>query len=178
MAKEIENEDGTKETVYTAADMAAKDQEIADAKKLADEKTDNFKQFNEKLGKTDEELTRVKTQLADKEKLEKESAKTSTAARFHGNNDEIKGKLETNYAALAGMPESTPEEISARMEAAAKLAGISVESRNPLYTPAYGEAPREKAPGAKEDEFLKSEKGIAAQKAMGFSDAEITPVKQ
>lgn len=178
MSKEVILEDGTKETVYTQEDIAAKDNEISALKVLADEKTDNFKQFNEKLGKTDEELTRVKTQLADKEKAEKESAKTSTASRYHGNNEEIKANLDKNYAALAGMPETTPEEISARMEAAARLSGISVESRNPLYTPAYGEAPQQKAPGAKEDEFLKSEKGIAAQKAMGFTDAEITPAKQ
>lgn len=177
--REIENEDGSKETVYSAAEMAAKDQEVADAKKLADERGENFSKYNEKVVKTEEEVAKLRTEIATKEAKDKETARTATAARFHGGNEEIKAKIDVNYAALAGMPESTPEEISARMEAAARLSGIAVESRmNPIYSTVDGAPPQQKAPGAKEEEFLKSEKGIAAQKAMGFSDAEITPTKQ
>lgn len=176
--REIENEDGTKETMYTAEDMAAKDKEIEDAKKLADERGENFTKYNEKVVKTEEELGKLRKDLADKEAKEKETARTATAAQYHGNNDDLKKKIEDGYAALAGMPETTPIEIAARTEAAARLAGITVESRNPLYTPAYGEPPRPQATKAKDDEFLKSEKGIAAQKAMGFSDEEINPVQK
>lgn len=179
MSREIELEDGTKETVYTADEMAAKDKEILDAKQLAEDRGKNFNGVNEKITKTEEEITKLRTDIATRDTNERNAAKTATGMRFHGGKDELKAKVDENYAKLAGMPETTPQEVEARMEAAARLSGISVESApNPLYSPIMGEAPQQQAPGAKEDEFLKSEKGVAAQKAMGFTDAEITPTKQ
>ncbi len=180
MAKEYEvtKEDGTvvKETAFTPEEMAAKDAEIERLKTLSEEKTNNFKQVNEKTDKLETELTSVKTTLDQKIAAEKESAKTNSGMRYHGNKEDLKAKVESNYAILSGMPEGTPEEISARMEAAARLSGINVESRgpSPLNIPIDGDAPKQNS-REKEDEFLKSEKGVAAQKAMGFSDEDITP---
>lgn len=171
MAKEILNEEtGVMETVYTAEEMAAKDAQIEEANKIARERGENFSRFNDKVAKTEEELAAMRTRLEEKEMQERTSARNNSAAKFHGNNDELKQKLDSSYEALAGMPEGTPEEIAGRMEAAARLAGINVQSRNPLYTPTYGEAPQQRQNENKEDEFLKSERGQQALKAMGFEE--------
>lgn len=174
MAKEIELEDGSKETVYTKEEYEAIAKEADDAKKLAEERGTNFTNYNKKTEELETKVGTLETQLTEKITKERESTKLGTAVRFHGNNEELKTKIESNYALLSAMPETTPEEINARMQAAATLSGISVESRNPIYSPTYGEPPAPKQVN-KDDDFLKSEKGIAAQKAMGFSEEEITP---
>lgn len=170
MAKEIVNEDtGEKETFYTKEEMEAKDKELTDAKALNEERSKNFNGVNEKIGKLEEEVKLTKTQLAEKEVRERDSAKNNSGSKFYGANADLKAKVDANYAVLAGMPENTPEEIQARMEAAARLSGISVGGQpNPIYSPIDGEPPRQAQAKAKEDEFLKSEKGQAALKAMGL----------
>lgn len=176
MSKEIEvtKDDGSvvKETVYTAEEIAAKDAEIERLNVLNGEKTENFKKVNEKTEKLEGDVNKLTETLAQKETRERESAKTVNGVRYHGNNEDLKKKVEDNYALLSGMPETTPEEIAARMTQAAVLSGINVAPLNPLNQPFSGEAPRIKPEDAKakEDEFLKSEKGQAALKAMGMED--------
>ncbi len=175
MAKEITDpETGAVETVYTKDEYDAMAKDAADAKALAEERGQNFSQFNKKTEDLETKVGTLEQTLAQKIAAERDSAKNNSATRYHGNNDEIKATLESNYAILSGMPEGTPEEIAARMEAAARLSGISVDSRNPLYQPAYGEAPAPKSVN-KDEDFLKSEKGQAALKAMGFEEE---PAKQ
>lgn len=169
--KEIEekNEDTgetTKVTYYTAEEIAAKDVEIERLNNLNNEKTENFKKVNDKTEKLEGEFGKLKETLTQKEDRERETAKVTYGAKYHANNEELKTKIEAKYS-LLNMPESTAEEVAAKMEEAARMAGIVTDNRNPLFSPTYGEAPRISVKN-KEDEFLKSEKGQAALKAMGF----------
>ena len=184
MAKEIENEDGTKETVYTKAEYEALEKEkadaltaVADAKRLVNEKTDNFKKFNEMSEEekkaydantiellkrndlTAKENADLKSRLDAKEAQDKADNKSSIAGVYHQGDEKTKTDLETAYTALAGMPETTKEEIAKRYESAAKLAGIQVNSGpNPLYSSVNGEAPRSK----EAKDFVESPKGTEA----------------
>lgn len=188
MSKEVENEDGSKETLYTAAEIeAAKTEAIAPLTKTVEEskaeidrlsklnidKTANFKKYNElteaeraaysendliQIKRNDAletELGTLKETLAQKEQREKDSAKISAITRFAGDKAEIKTAIEEKYALLAGMPETTPEQISARTTAAAHLAGISLDSRVPIYQHFDGAAPEYK----KNDDFTETDKG-------------------
>lgn len=175
MIERVNEDTGLKEYVLTEEEkvaqeqsIAAKEAEVASAKKLAEERGENFSKFNEKVEKLEGELKTTRQTLEEKATRERDDAKTNFGMKFYGTNAELKATLEGKYAVLSGMPESNPQEIAARMTEAAKLAGINVGSQNPIYTPVYGEAPAPKAPAAKADEFLKSERGVAAQKAMGL----------
>lgn len=187
MAKEIEttNDEGEtiKETVYTAEEFTAKENELAtiqadlvEARRLNVERGDNMKAYSqmsdaEKAGydanttvllKREEELTKqlgeLNSKLTDKEKRENESAKNSSLASIHHGDEATKTKLEEKYALLTGMPETTPEEIAARAREAATLAGIQIDPRNPLYSSISGEAPKYKP----NQDFTDTDKGKQA----------------
>jgi len=133
--------------------------EIENLRRVSAEKTENFKRFNEmtederkahseneivllkQLDQHATELGTLKEKLEAKEKTEREYAKVRAISNIAGSKDDVKTALETEYAKLA-MPEDTPDAIEARVQAAAKLAGITVNSRNPLYAPVSGEAPK------------------------------------
>lgn len=187
MSKEIETtkEDGTveKETVYTKDEYTEKDTaltsaqtELADLKRINAERSNDFKSFSkmteeekkvydantinllkreEALSNTVSDLT---SKLTEKEKRENESAKTHALSSIHHGDEKSKTTLEEKYALLTGMPETTPEEISARAKEAAKLAGIQIDPRNPLYSPINGEAPQYKP----KEEFVETPKGAQA----------------
>lgn len=167
MPTKIANEEGVEIEYFTPEEVAADKAEIARLSALDKERGNNFSQFSEKLGKTEVELEGVKKTLAEKETAEKNHARESSFAKY-GDTDEIKTALNDNYSKLAGMPETTPAEIQARAEMAAKMAGFTLNSRNPLYVNPLGEAPKPKQSDAK-DEFMQSEKGQAALKAMGIA---------
>lgn len=157
--------------------IADKDIEIARLNKISAEKTENFKKYNQMTDDekkaydanttellkrndlTQAELEEVKTKLAEKETKEKEYTKNSILKGLHNNDEKTKKTIEDNYSYLAGMPESTPEEIAARAGAAARLAGIQVDPRNPLYSAFSGEAPKPKEEGK---EFSDTDKGKEA----------------
>lgn len=159
-AKANEAVEAAKAEATTA--LQAKEAELAEARKLLAEKNDNFQKYNEMteeqkkafdanttnlLKRIDAATTEVETlkkTLSDKEVRERDSAKTGALSSFHGGKEDVKKVLEEKYALLAAMPETTQEEINARATAAARLAGISIDSRNPLYSPINGEAPRYK----------------------------------
>lgn len=171
MAQEIENEAGEKVTVYTAdelesakteaatAAIATKDAEIAEIKRLKEEQGDNFKRYSQmtaeekaahdanttNLLKREEalmtEIEGLKTTVTEKTKKESDAAKTNALKNIHNGDDKIKTELEKNYDLLSGMPEGSPEEINARAVAAARMAGITIDPRNPLYTAVDGAAP-------------------------------------
>lgn len=142
--------------------IKAKEEEIAGLRKVSAEKTENFKKYNEltaeekkafdentttmmrRADKLEEELGLTKKELADKNERERTYTKDTTLGAFHGGKEDIKKTLEEKYAILSGMPETTPAEIQARATEAAKLAGISVNSVNPLYQGFSGEAPKGK----------------------------------
>ena len=153
------NEDGSVINVYTDEEVAAKDAEIERLKQISVEKTENFRRYNEMteeqrkaysenelifIKQNDQLQDKIKTleeTLVKKEERERQEKKMSVFQRFHGGNDEIKNKIDQEYSLLTGMPETTPEEISARAEKAARLAGIVIDTRNPIYQPINGEAP-------------------------------------
>lgn len=165
---------------------AEKDVEIEKYKKVSAEKTENFRRYNEmsveekaaydantvelmkRSDKTAAEVEELRTKLAEKETNERSYTKSSVLKNFHGDKEDIKKVLEDKYAILAGMPENTPDEIRARAGEAAKLAGISLDSINPLYQSFNGEAPKYKEP----TEFVETQDGkIAAdmvRDAMGL----------
>lgn len=198
MSKEIETPEGTKEVVYTAEEYTAKEtelgtitKELETLRRVAAEKGENFKKFSQmseeekkvfdvntiNLLRREEQLSGevndLKTKLTDKEKKDNESAKSFALTNIHHNDEASKKLLEEKYALLSGMPETTPQEISARAKEAAKLAGIQIDPRNPLYSPMSGEAPQYKPKG----EYVETPEGKTAadmvRSAMG-----ITPPKQ
>ncbi len=198
MAKEIENEDGTKETLYTKDELDAVQKErddalksAEDAKRLASEKTDNFKRLNEMTEEekkaydantlellkrndlTATENADLKKRLDERDALDLANNKSSVAGYYHQGDEKIKESLEESYKALAGMPEVTKEDIAKRYEAAAKIVGIQVNSGpNPLYQPYNGEAPKSK----ESKEFVETAKGTEAadmvRDAMGIKKPE------
>lgn len=163
----------------TGKTIAEKEAEIQRLAKVSAEKTQNFKRYNEmtieekkvydanttELLKRDElrskENEDLRNRLEEKEKREKESVKRSVIDSIHNNDEKIKKEVEKNYDMLAGMPETTPEEIHQRAIAAARLAGVQTDPRNPLYTAYSGEAPKSKP--EKDPEFTETTRGKEAE---------------
>lgn len=167
---------------------AEKDAEIERLKKVSAEKTENFRKYNEmtqeerdahsanelelikRNDKIEAELIAEREARLAKEKTENERTKNNALKGFHADVAEVKEKIEKSYAALAGMPETTPEEVQARAEAAARLAGISVESRNPIHQSFSGEAPRYK----EKSEYVETPEGqeavTLARQALGVAE--------
>lgn len=161
-------EDGTETTYATPEEVAVKDAEIARLAALDAERGQNFSKFNEKTAALEGKLTDVEKKLAEKELAEKNYARESSFAKY-GNSEEVKKALEEGYAKLAGMPETTPSEIQARTETAARIAGFSLNSMaNPLYVNPSGEAPKMKQADPNK-EFEESDRGKAALSAMGIA---------
>ncbi len=147
------------EYAKTTEELQKAQAEIETLRRVSAEKTENFKRFNEmseeerkahseneiillkQLDQHSSELGSLKEKLEAKEKTEREYAKVKAISNIAGSKDEVKTALESAYANLA-MPEDTPDAIEARVQAAARLAGINVQSRNPLYAPISGEAPK------------------------------------
>lgn len=136
-------------------------------KKNYDENTTNLLKHTDKLTGQVEELT---AKLTEKEKAENERTKNSALKGFHGDLPEVKQKLEEKYALLAGMPESTPEEITARAAEAAKLAGIAVDSRNPLNISIHGEPPMYKEKTEYTETNEGKEAAALARQALGVPE--------
>lgn len=169
-------QDGKEIEVFTPEEVAAKDAEIERLSKISAEKTENFKKYNEMtqeereahsenelnlIRRNDDLETKVNTlteTIAQKEAREKQEAKDKSLKAFHNDLPEVKTKLEEKYALLAGMPEDTTDQIRARTMEAARLAGISIDSRNPIYQHFDGEAPKLQD----HKEFVETEKGKEA----------------
>lgn len=168
-------------------ELAKIKEDLAAAQRVSVEKTDNFKKFRDlsvddkkaydantlemmrRADKLEDDLTKEREQRETRETSDRMRNKDNALRNFHGEKEEVKKTLEEKYALLTGMPETTPEEISARAQAAAQLAGISVESRpNPLYQSANGEAPVFK----EKKEYTETPKGQEAadlvRQAMGL----------
>lgn len=171
MSQKGEDENGNEIELFTAAELeeqkqaevarvaAEKDAEIERLKKVSSEKTENFRKYNEMTEEErksydanttnllirgdhlEEQVTTLTKTLAEKEERERLNDKTNALAGFHGGSEEVKKTLEEKYALLAAMPETSPQEIFARATEAAKLAGISVDSRNPIYQTVHGAPP-------------------------------------
>lgn len=176
-------EDGTvikvvpKEAYDTVAAKATQTEaELTEARRINAEKTTNFQKYNElteeqKKAYTEnevnmmrrgddleEKLNTVTKTLEETNAANQKNAKDSVLRNFHLDDDATKAKIEENYALLAAMPETTPTEITARAEKAAIMAGVSVDSRNPLNIPLDGTPPTLKQP----KEFVETPKGEEA----------------
>jgi hypothetical protein len=159
MAEMKIDQDGEEVIVYTREEIETRDAEIARLNGLNKEKTENFRRYNEMTQEErdnhsenelnlirrndilEAEIKGVKETLAEKETREKNEAKTNLLKQYHNDLPEVKTTLEEKYAMLAGMPENTPEEIRERTIQAARLAGISVDSVNPIYQSVNGMPP-------------------------------------
>ena len=172
----------------TGKTLAEKEAEIDRLKKVNIEKTENFRKYNEMtaeeraahsenelalIKKTDqltEELSKTSKTLEEKLIADKAAIKNSTLKTLHHDLPEVKEKLEKNYDILSGMPETTPEEINARVAAAARLSGITVDARNPLYQSVTGESPTFK----ETDTYVETKEGKEAaslvRNAMGLPE--------
>src|SRR6185369_14469580 len=110
----------------------------------------------QRADKSDAEREEIARRLDEKEKRDQEEARNSIAGQYHQGDDKMKQSLEESYSKLAGMPETTKEEIAARYATAAKIAGIEDNGGpNPLHISFNGEAPKHK--DAKE--FVETPKG-------------------
>ena len=200
MSYKYEIEEGKEVDVFTQEEVearakeeadkvaATKDAEIEHWKKVGAEKTENFKKYNEMTTEEkaaydanttnllrrgdalEEELGSVKKTLAEKEQAEKDYLKNSTLKKIHADVPDVKEKVEKEYAILAGMPETTPEEVTARALAAAKLAGVTIDQRNPLYISIAGEAPNHKQSEQYTETPEGKEAARLAREAMGLPE--------
>lgn len=160
----------TKETVYTVDEYKAIEEkagqvdklqtDLAEAQRVNAERAGNFTAYSKmteeekkvydanttNLLKREEalqtELATMKETITQKELKERELGKTTAMKNIHQGDEATKKKVEDAYGALAGMPETTQEEINARVVAASRVAGIVIDQRNPLYIPVEGEAPK------------------------------------
>lgn len=165
------DEEGKEIDVIPLTEVESRDNKIQELekaleeqKRVSEEKTGNFKQFNEKTVKLEDELNSLRTVLSEKEAREKSSFKEIGFERFAKGNEDIKKVLQEKYDLLS-MPDSTQQDIEARIKSAAMLAGINTVVVNPLNVNPNGDAPNN---SQHSDDFLKSEKGQAALKAMGI----------
>ena len=143
----------------TTKTVTEKDKEIERLTKLNIDKTNNFKKFSEmteaeragydantlELLKRDDlkqtEIATLKKSLEEKNTKDALALKTGVLTKFHQNDEATKKVIEEKYALLSAMPETTEEEIGKRALEASKLAGISIDSQNPLYAVYSGEPP-------------------------------------
>lgn len=157
---ELFDAEGNAVKAYSEEAFTTKEKELQDALVEKAKLSADFGKMNNlteeekaaKLANESELLKRIDLLQAEVEGTktsQRDSLKNANFARFHGNNEDIKKSLEEKYA-IINLPESTPEEIQARVEAAATLAGISVDNRNPIHQYVTGEAPRYHPP--KDDE--------------------------
>lgn len=165
------DEEGKEIDVVPSAEIESRDNKIQELekaleeqKKISEEKTGNFKQFNEKTVKLEDELNSLRTVLNEKEIREKTSFKEIGFEKIARGNEDLKKILQEKYDLLS-MPDSTQQDIDARIKSAAMLAGVNTNVVNPLNINPVGEAPNN---SQHSDDFLKSEKGQAALKAMGI----------
>lgn len=186
MSQEIEKEDGSKEVVYsteeyTATENVLKDTQakLAELEKINATRGDDFKAYSKlseeekkahdanttNLLKNEEklrnEISELTTKISDREKREADAVKNHAFSSVHHGDEASKKLIEEKYSLLTGMPESTSEEISARVGAAARLAGIVIDPRNPLYVAINGEAPNYKP----NSEYVDTPTGKAALEA-------------
>ncbi len=165
---------------------AAKDVEIENLRKVNAEKTENFKKYNEMTeeekkaydantinlirrgDKLEEDLAGERKIREEREKNDRENMKNTTLKQIHGGSEEVKANVDKHYAALAGMPETTQEEVNARAVAAARLAGIVIDQRNPLYQTFSGQAPEYKEKTEYTETAEGKEAARLAREAMGL----------
>lgn len=135
------------------------------------DKDENFKNLRTKLEGTEGQLKTLEQRIAEKEAYEKTSIKNTLINHFAGADEESRKKLEEEYA-LINIDESTPENISKRMEKAAKMSGLYKEETgsNPVFGGWNGVAPVIKTTKETEgaDNIVNTEKGKAALGAMGI----------
>lgn len=195
------NDEGEEEVLYTQDELAQEqaraselESEVEKLKRLNDEKTKNFRKLNQmteeeraNLSQTEVEIKRQLEQLQEeKEALvknlqDRDLAQTLTVKgnlfkNIAGDDEETNKKLQKAYD-LINLPETTPEEISARVVAAANMARIEIStndnhSNSPLSAFWAGDAPTRNphAKTGKEDDyknFVESDKAKAAFRAMG-----------
>lgn len=200
MSKEIdvvgENGEITKETVYSAdefkaanTDLEKTKADLAELQRINATRGEDFKAYSKmteeekkvfdanttNLLKNEEKLVNkigeLETKLTEKEKRDNDASKTSILTSIHHGNEEAKKILEDKYALLSAMPETTPQEIQARSMEAAKLAGIQIDPRNPIYTAISGDAPHyketkdyvETAEGMQAAEMARAALGLPSQ---------------
>ena len=98
--------------------------------------------------------------VAYKDEISRQVGRENMIRRYVGDDQESRKALEDAYGTLT-LPEGTPEETQARIDSAAKLAGI--EKHEPNISVGFGEGVKPKKEG---DSFADTEKGKEALKKM------------
>lgn len=158
----------------------------AEAEKLRrvnSEQTQNFKKLNEMTeaerasysAKEIESMKRLEASEAKAQALETKfndenvsrikTIKQKALERFHGNDDELKAKLEKNYD-LINLEGNDEETILERARLANAMEAGKTGRVNPLNSSYSGGAPRTQEK-SKTEEFMKSEKAQEALRRMG-----------
>ena len=183
-AAEVEAEK-TKIAEEYAAKEANLKAEIEKSQKVLAEKTENFRRLNDMTEKEKEGFTAkeieirrmaeqaedrakaLETQYQNDTKARADLAKEKAIAKFAGDSADIKQKLADSWDLinLSGTDEAT---IEKKASLVFNMVTGGSHTPNPLTQEFSGEAPAVRAAKAAEDEFLKSEKGQSALKAMGI----------
>lgn len=136
------------------------------------DKDKNFVHFRTKLESTEKELGEVTKRLTEKEEYERKTTKEALIRYYAGDDEESRKKLETEYGFI-NLDESNPENISQRMEKAARVSGLYKEESggNPVFKGIWnGSAPQikpTKKDGDDADNVIHTDKGRSALAAMG-----------
>lgn len=137
------------------------------------DKDKNFVHFRTKLESTEKQLEEVSKRLSDKEEYERKTTKEALIRHYAGDDEESRKKLESEYGFI-NLDESTPENISQRMEKAARVSGLYKEESggNPVFKGIWnGSAPHlkpTKKDGDDPDNVIHTDKGKSALAAMGI----------
>lgn len=159
-----------------AALTKEKEELIAEKKRLEDggaDKDENFKKFRALLDDKDKKLEEVSKRLNEKDEYEKKTVKESLIKHYAGDDEDSRKKFEAEYGFI-NIDESTPENIAARAEKAARMSGLYKEEgkENPVFKGFWGgQAPNLKpTKGDKDDadNILETDKGKSALSAMGI----------
>lgn len=185
----IQNDEGQDMEVYTADELQAQKvaaaeeavkpitEEYTKLQKIHADQAQNFKllknmteEEKNKLSVSEIEQRKIAekalednaaltARLDEKEKSEADQKREAAIRAYTGDDKDMRAKVEAHLEHL------TIPDIAERVAAAATLAGIKVESINPLNQPMSGQPPmqRKEDEATQKDEFFKSEKGKAAQ---------------
>lgn len=183
--------EGQEIEVFSAAELAEKDNELILAKQeveklkiVSAEKTENFKRLNdmtevERNALSAEKIENIKRAEAAEDRVKKledqisgDTEKRITTdtenalKKFHGGDETLKKALEENFKIIQ-LEGNDTETINKRAEMAAAMEiGKNNANRNPLMASMGGGAPQIREKG-RTDEFLGSDRGKAALAQMG-----------
>lgn len=192
MPEIIKNDDGTEREVYTAEEMAVIQRERDEAvqrsgnigfefkqyRQMTDEEkaslSESDKALRQKLDQQDELIAQMRGEMEASKTQTITTTKNAALETLSSGDPTLKAVIEENYKKLSGMPESTPQEVAARMTESYKLATGSAARVAPVnpFNPGSGDAPAiyvpkaNKTPIENAEEYVGTPQGKAAWETM------------